>query len=416
VFDNSETILLRSVIANGLEKPVYFRLNPLLQTNPAIFEVICTRADLHCRLRAADAHKIVTLWFRFGIYRMKLSADDLAEVIASLSEHGYELDTYLGSGSFGVVYLVKTVRYGASFAIKIFSTSSGHTYNPSRFAEEFEPLVHLTHPSIVRFHQVWSTTMFHYILLDFMSHGTVLRLVREQKGLNDAMMRNFGSQILSAFAFCHSKNIFHGDVKPANIFLDELSRPRVADFGLSTTLSRLRDDNKVRGSIAFLPPEKLLGRPTNPAAADVWALGVTFFIFATNSLPWRLSSIEVAIEQIKEAWVVYPDDMNPDLCDVLSKMLTEDPTERPTVKEVLAMPFFNQPMQMPSVPSLLRPMALPTAQTLIVPKVPGTSKPGTKLAYPTAVKMRVKRQFGSIGGAQPPPLEGNRAPRISSES
>jgi serine/threonine protein kinase len=340
---------------------------------------------------------------------MDLFSDLLPEIVSSLSEHGYELGPYLGSGCFGAVHLVKTPRYGDCFAVKLLLAASGHKYHPVAFESAFAPLTRLNHPSLVRLHQVWSSENVHYLLTDYMSHGTIPRLVREEHGLDDTMMRRVGAQILSAFAFCHSHNIYHGDVKPANIFLDELQRARVGDFGFSSTLLRLKEETAVRGSIAFLAPERLLGRPTTPAACDVWSLGVTFFFLATDSLPWKLSSIEAAIEQIKEAWVVYPETMNPELCDVLSAMLNEAPDERPSMKQVLDMPFFKQPSEIQPVPTLLTPMPFPTARTLVVPKAPRPL-----IALPSPVGKPVpKRQIGSIGGMEPPPLDRKRVPRPS---
>jgi serine/threonine protein kinase len=352
-----------------------------------------------------------------SFHSMRVSHDLVGEVISSLTEHGYNLDDYLGTGSFGSVYLVKTVRYKETFVVKVLSRTSGHSYSPSSFAEEFEPLLKLHHVSLVHIHQIWSTDHFHYLLLDYMSHGPITKLVRERKGLDELTLRNFGTQILSALAFCHSKNICHGDIKPANILLDELSRARVADFGLPGAFARLnRESGTVRGSIAFLPPERLLGQAGDPRAADVWALGVTFFVLATNALPWRLTSVAAAIQQIKEAWVVFPESMPSTLCDVLSRMLSANPEDRPSFLEVLEMPFFRQSGEIPVVPTLINPMALPTSQTFFVPKLPAQPKPGgTRLAYPAQAKMAVKRQFGSTGGRAPTPLGPLKGPRVSSE-
>jgi serine/threonine protein kinase len=311
---------------------------------------------------------------------MILTSSLLSEAMASLSDHGYALGENIGSGGFGSVYKVKSIRYIQDFCVKILPRIDNHSFPQQTFQAEFECLMRLSHPVIVRLYDVWSAECCNFLILEYISNGSMSNLIENHHRLTDDTIRTFGLQLLSGLVYCHSNNFCHGDIKPANILIDNLGRARLADFGLSGTIAKLTKDlQHPRGSIGYLPPERLMGTGTDPRATDVWALGITFFQMATGNLPWTLTSIEEAIEQIRNGIVIYPPNMSDGLREVLQKMLTVNETDRATMQEMLNMPFFVQ------APGILKPIGSlncrllsarrrMSAQTVIVPKLTNIGK------------------------------------------
>jgi serine/threonine protein kinase len=329
---------------------------------------------------------------------MVLTPPLLDDVTTSLADHGYSLGDFVGSGSFGSVYRVKSIRFEQQFCVKILMRRSGHLYSEESFLAEFESLLRLSHPSIVRLYNVWSTDACHFLILEYISQGSIERLTLERHGLPDDLVWTFGSQILSGLIYCHSKNFCHGDIKPANILLDDFGHGRLADFGLSGTIALLSTDRtQVRGSVGFLPPERLLGTAMDPRAADVWALGVTFFMMATGSLPWSNESLEAAVDQIRSGKVDFPPTMNSDLQHAIRRMLTVDERKRPTMEDALQMPFFQNTERLPSMPSVLLAKELPKSGTLRAR--PGAPFPpvAKRLPWPFhAYVTKTRRGWGSL--------------------
>jgi serine/threonine protein kinase len=244
---------------------------------------------------------------------------------------------------------VKSIRYHQDFCVKILPRIDAHSFSEQTFRAEFGSLMRLSHPGIVRLYMVWSTELSNFPILEYISHGSMSTLIEQQHHLDDDSIHVFGSQLLSSLVYCHSKSFCHGYIQPAKILIDDRGRERLADFGLSGTIAELAIDlQHIRGSVAYLPPERLIGIGRDPQASDVWAHGVTFFEMATGCLPWTLTSIESALEQIKNGAVVYPETKSLEFREVLEKMFIVNESERATMAEVLDMPFFHQTQGLPS--------------------------------------------------------------------
>ena len=93
--------------------------------------------------------------------------------------------------------------------------------------------------------------------------------------------------IVSAIAYCHSKQICHRDIKLENILLDEQGNPKLIDFGFSTCIP---NDKKVKifcGTPSYMSPEIVQKIEYNGPPADVWALGVLLYALLTGTFPFK---------------------------------------------------------------------------------------------------------------------------------
>jgi len=94
-------------------------------------------------------------------------------------------------------------------------------------------------------------------------------------------------QVLEGVGFAHKYRIIHGDIKPANILLDQQGRAKVSDFGLAFALpSGEKEGGKgfLGGTPHFMSPEQVLGESVD-FRSDIYSLGVTFFLMVTGELP-----------------------------------------------------------------------------------------------------------------------------------
>jgi serine/threonine protein kinase len=260
---------------------------------------------------------------------------------AFLGEHGYDLLEQIGVGSYGLVYTVLSRKYsGIVFVAKVMTLPAG---GPSAqvFDREIEMLTNLAHPHIVSLYDTFQAGCDFVLILEFCGQGTIDRYVRLQR-LPEAQIVRMLRQVLSALAHCHALGIAHRDLKPANILIDHYGRPKLADFGLSCFARGGADGARVAGSLSYMAPE-LVARHDAPdlLSADIWSLGITFFVLFVGATPWpRLAVAPELMEAIARGVTAFPETLRPPVRQFLARMLALDPAARPGAAELMADPIF----------------------------------------------------------------------------
>ncbi|RUS85924.1 hypothetical protein EGW08_006327, partial [Elysia chlorotica] len=93
-------------------------------------------------------------------------------------------------------------------------------------------------------------------------------------------------QVADAVHYLHSKNIVHGDIKPANILLSGEDQAVLSDFGLSKCVPNQRVEIFMNyGTRGFMAPEIFGDSRVNPFKVDMYALGVTLWSMALKKRP-----------------------------------------------------------------------------------------------------------------------------------
>ncbi|KAL2550440.1 Mitogen-activated protein kinase kinase kinase YODA [Forsythia ovata] len=78
-----------------------------------------------------------------------------------------------------------------------------------------------------------------YIYLEYVSGGSIHKLLQEYEELGESAIRNYTQQILSGLAYLHSRKTVHRDIKGANILVDPNGRVKLADFGMAKHVAAL---------------------------------------------------------------------------------------------------------------------------------------------------------------------------------
>ena len=120
---------------------------------------------------------------------------------------------------------------------------------------------------------------------------------------------------------------------------------KICDFGVSLSLeNESGEDEELKrsvGSPAFLPPELCASEVTRVRGPplDVWSLGVTLYFFIFGKIPFTGDNQMHMYENIRTQEVTFPRKIEPNLEDLLKKMLVKDPDHRPTIEEVQKHPW-----------------------------------------------------------------------------
>jgi serine/threonine protein kinase len=198
------------------------------------------------------------------------------------------------------------------------------------------------------------------LLLPYAEIGTLQTFVDKHQPTEDMLIVCF-YEVAEGLRYIHSENVVHRDLKPDNILVFSESRFSLSDFSVSSRVSG--DDEKLvdtRGSPAFLSPEECGGEPFYPKPSDVWAYGVTLFSAAFNHLPFNLdqgqgktvaNTVFAVTQLLNSEELVVPEDRgySPLLIDLLKKILSKDPSQRPTFEEIVKNPWFEKALPIDAV-------------------------------------------------------------------
>jgi outer membrane protein assembly factor BamB len=248
----------------------------------------------------------------------------------------YPLETVLGSGGMGVVYLSRSSS-GKRLAVKVVHTE--YAADPefrARFRQEvaaarrvsgaFTASVVDADPEAER---PWMATLF-------VPGATLSEYVKRNGPLPPAQLRHVMTGLAEALRDIHRAGVVHRDLKPSNVLL-AADGPKVIDFGISRPSdSSLRTETgKIIGTPPFMAPEQFRRPREVGPAADVFAMASVLVHAASGRGPFDSDSPYIVAYQVVHDEPVLkgiPDDLQP----LIERCLAKEPEERPTPDELLA--------------------------------------------------------------------------------
>jgi serine/threonine protein kinase len=194
--------------------------------------------------------------------------EDLKEILKSKN--------LIGKGGFGEVY--KGILDNNVVAVK--KPINGNVLENEQFANEVIIQSQIIHKNIVRLIGCCLEVNVPMLVYEFIPKGNLEDILHSDKNvvpLNIDVRLSIAAQSADGLAYMHSKTsnkILHGDVKPANILLDENFIPKISDFGISRLIARDKEHaDNVIGDRSYMDPVYMqTGLLTEKS--DVYSFGV----------------------------------------------------------------------------------------------------------------------------------------------
>ncbi|CAA0812161.1 Mitogen-activated protein kinase kinase kinase YODA [Striga hermonthica] len=253
----------------------------------------------------------------------------------------------LGRGTFGQVYLGFNSESGEMCAMKevtLFSDDSKSKESAQQLGHEILLLSRLRHPNIVQYYGSEMVDNKLYIYLEYVSGGSVHKILQDYGQLGEAAIRSYTQQILSGLAYLHAKNTIHRDIKGANILVDPNGRVRLADFGMAKHITGHSCPLSFKGSPYWMAPEVITNSSSCNLAVDIWSLGCTVLEMATAKPPWSQYEGVAALFKVGNSKELpeIPDHLSDEGKDFVLKCLQRNPSRRPTAAQLLEHPFVKK--------------------------------------------------------------------------
>lgn len=223
------------------------------------------------------------------------------------------LESLLGQGGMGAVYLARQIRPSRYVAIKILlpMVNPDHQMNKEflvRFRQESDIIARLDHINIMPIYEYGEQDGLAYLVMPRLPGGS-LRDVLSQKGaLSLQVAATYLDQAASALDYAHAHGVIHRDLKPGNFLLHSDGRLVLADFGIarlvqesdSTVRAALTRTGMLLGTPEYMAPEMVLGEQID-ARADIYALGIVLFQMLSGHVPFRGNTpFAIANKQLQE--------------------------------------------------------------------------------------------------------------------
>uniref|UniRef100_A0A668RN08 Serine/threonine-protein kinase Nek8 n=1 Tax=Oreochromis aureus TaxID=47969 RepID=A0A668RN08_OREAU len=212
---------------------------------------------------------------------------------------------------------------------------------------ECQVLKLLNHPNIIEYYENFLEDKALMIAMEYAPGGTLADYIQKRCNslLDEDTILHFFVQILLALYHVHNKLILHRDLKTQNILLDKHQMiVKIGDFGISKILVSKSKAYTVVGTPCYISPELCEGKPYNQKS-DIWALGCVLYELASLKRAFEAANLPALVLKIMSGtFAPISDRYSPELRQLILNMLNLDPSKRPQLNEIMALPICIRPL------------------------------------------------------------------------
>src|SRR6266496_1442985 len=271
----------------------------------------------------------------------------------------YEIQSKLGAGGMGEVYLAEDSRLHRKVALKVLpSDLASNRDRMRRFEQEATAAAALNHPNIAHIYEIGKADGVNFIAMEFIDGQTLRELIHGRQ-TDLAKLLRYLQHVAEGLAKAHAAGIVHRDLKPDNIMITRDGHAKILDFGLAkliepqqapdisenaselatAILKQHSTPGVILGTVGYMSPEQAQGK-TNEIdhRSDIFSFGCMLFEAVTGHKAFEGKDPIDTLNKIIREPVPPISDFRPDVPNHLQRIvrrcLAQDPDERyQTIKD-----------------------------------------------------------------------------------
>lgn len=311
-----------------------------------------------------------------------------------LLDERYELKRFIGSGSFGEVWLAIDSQTDLEVAVKIYVSMDDQGLDD--FKKEFKLSFNLNHTNLLHANYlgVNSQDSRPYLVMPFCPDGSASKRAGK---MPEKELWRFIRDVASGLAYLHEQDppIIHQDIKPDNILILKSGGYVITDFGISKQLksslrrSAMQQLNST-GSIAYMGPERFSKQYQAIKASDIWSLGVTIYELIMDDMPFNGmgGNLQKHGAEIPDL----PEEFSENMTIIFTSCLALEPWNRPSARQVAE---FAAKCYAGETPKITWNYVPPTETPEIIltpPVIPPVTETETKTEVKTETKTETEKE------------------------
>lgn len=210
---------------------------------------------------------------------------------------------------------------------------------------EFQLLKNIDHPHIIRIYEIYNDQKNFYLITEYCEGGDIFSMIQKAANFNEKIASRIIKQVVNAILYCHENGIVHRDIKSDNILFlqNDINSPvKLIDFGISVRFEKNTKLREKTGTVLYIAPEVING--SYDEKCDIWSCGVLMYTMLSGLPPFYGTSRKEVMAKIKKGKFSFKSKfwnlISAEAKDLIEKMLTYNPEERPTCWQILNHSWF----------------------------------------------------------------------------
>jgi len=257
----------------------------------------------------------------------------LGSLVGSLVDNRYQVKSRLARGGMSTVYVATDQRLDRDVALKVLHPHLANDGNfLDRLAREARAAAKLSHPHVVGVLDQGHDGGTAYLVMEYIKGHTLRDVINSKGALSPRLALALIDPVVEGLGAAHAAGMIHRDVKPENVLIADDGRIKIGDFGLARAVTTTTSTGALIGTVAYLSPELVLGKPAD-ARSDIYSTGIMLFEMLTGRQPFDGEvPIQVAYQHVNST-VGPPSGLVPGLAGEVDELVqwctASDPEQRP---------------------------------------------------------------------------------------